>query len=636
MAQFESSRIWTETLGKSDAGNDPSNELVESLRHEFKSFRNRVTKLVELIPQDLKTLTIHDMSHIDALWEVASTLCGPEVISNPLEGFVLGGAFLLHDAGLALSSYSLGVSDLEKTPEWQVAMARLDDDAPERREQNAIDQTLRLRHANHAAQLGMIGYKFDGGDEQFLIENSQIREAFGEIIGLIAQSHWWSAEELEADESLRTLASPALPNCPALWEIDSKKLAYILRISDACQIDARRAPSLVRALRSPGGASTAHWSAQQHMCQPTVRNGAVVFTSTKSFESNQRNGWWTAYDLARIADAELRFAEDYTDEKAFEFRANRVKDISSPTRFAKHVTVSGWHPVETTPRITNPIGLIQKLGGAQLYGNDLTVPIRELLQNAHDAVVARRVIESRDEDWGCITISREKEDTEEILVVEDTGIGMSQEQILDYLLNFGESYWKSNLAAQEFPSLVVNQFSPQGQFGIGFFSVFMIASKVKITTRRYSDAQSETHVLEFFDQVNERPVLRKANKEEVVRDGGTCIRLWLRPGLKNVFKPIVGSPAQNISRREYLREEWTLNDLVQWLCPTSEVDIKVKIENEVNTAISANDWQTISASDLLCRILIYRTDYESHLTRSFYRLINLRQFEIRDNLGFVL
>ena len=50
------------------------------------------------------------------------------------------------------------------------------------------------------------------------------------------------------------------------------------------------------------------------------------------------------------------------------------------------VRVDGWRPVNTQARISNPIALIERLGGAGLYGIEFAAPIRELIQNAVDAI----------------------------------------------------------------------------------------------------------------------------------------------------------------------------------------------------------------------------------------------------------
>ncbi|WHP48962.1 hypothetical protein [Vibrio parahaemolyticus] len=85
--------------------------------------------------------------------------------------------------------------------------------------------------------------------------------------------------------------------------------------------------------------------------------------------------------------------------------------------------------------------LVKNLGGEQLYGDDVIVPLRELIQNASDAVRARRCLEGEDDDWGKVTV-RTGEDTKGCYIeVEDNGVGMSVNVLTGAFLDFGTSFW---------------------------------------------------------------------------------------------------------------------------------------------------------------------------------------------------
>ena len=94
--------------------------------------------------------------------------------------------------------------------------------------------------------------------------------------------------------------------------------------------------------------------------------------------------------------------------------------------------------------------VVETLGGSKLYGDKPTVALRELIQNAADAVQARRKYEKRSTDWGLITVALLSESDEWWLVVEDNGIGMSEHVLTGPLLDFGTSFWRSPLAMESF------------------------------------------------------------------------------------------------------------------------------------------------------------------------------------------
>jgi hypothetical protein len=57
-------------------------------------------------------------------------------------------------------------------------------------------------------------------------------------------------------------------------------------------------------------------------------------------------------------------------------------------------------PDDAHVKVTNGARLVSKLAGEELYGEDSTVPLRELIQNSADAVRATRVLQQRDVRWG--------------------------------------------------------------------------------------------------------------------------------------------------------------------------------------------------------------------------------------------
>lgn len=99
LSNFE---LWSKTLGPQG---DAYEHAREKLRQSFLSFRERVAQLVSNLGAELPGLTVHDITHIDALWRVANQIAGPGYPLNPAEAYVLGGAFLLHDSAHVLAAY---------------------------------------------------------------------------------------------------------------------------------------------------------------------------------------------------------------------------------------------------------------------------------------------------------------------------------------------------------------------------------------------------------------------------------------------------------------------------------------------------------------------------------------------------
>jgi len=276
-------------------------------------------------------------------------------------------------------------------------------------------------------------------------------------------------------------------------------LACILRCADACAIDETRAPSFLFALRKPQGISKRHWTFQNKLYPGKRRDDAVVFESKSAFNDQQSGDWWLCFDAISVADKELRGSDALlTDRKRLPFLTRRIIGANDPDILVQTVKVEGWKPVNTQPTISDPQSLIERLGGKQLYGDQPIVPIRELFQNAADAVRARRFLDpffratAMNRYPGSILIQIEKiPGTKDYwLSVEDNGIGMSERVITRSLLDFGTSFWSSEVAAELYPGLPSAQnFRPIGRYGIGFFSVFMYSENVQVISREFRGAK---------------------------------------------------------------------------------------------------------------------------------------------------
>jgi hypothetical protein len=87
---LDSMALWQRTLAPQG---DPLDARREVLRQALLGFRERVAALVQTLGAELPNLTVHDITHLDALWRVADQIAGPDYPINPAEAFVLGGAF---------------------------------------------------------------------------------------------------------------------------------------------------------------------------------------------------------------------------------------------------------------------------------------------------------------------------------------------------------------------------------------------------------------------------------------------------------------------------------------------------------------------------------------------------------------
>jgi len=152
MTPMDHFALWQRTLADQSDGLDPQREV---LRQAFLRFRDRAARLDGEIGGLLPELTVHDITHLDALWRVADQIAGPIYPVNPAEAFVLGGAFLLHDAAHVLAAYPDGLAGVRRSVEWKDLIAqRFGEKEPapgSLEERSALFQVLRHLHENRDA-----------------------------------------------------------------------------------------------------------------------------------------------------------------------------------------------------------------------------------------------------------------------------------------------------------------------------------------------------------------------------------------------------------------------------------------------------------------------------------------------------
>ena len=116
--------------------------------------------------------------------------------------------------------------------------------------------------------------------------------------------------------------------------------------------------------------------------------------------------------------------------------------------------------------------------------------LREIISNASDAIDKLAYTALTDEKVGlnrddfAITITRDKE--KGILTVSDNGIGMDRaemEENLGTIAKSGSLNFKQTMQKQEDIDII-------GQFGVGFYSAFMVASSVTVISRKYGSDQA--------------------------------------------------------------------------------------------------------------------------------------------------
>ncbi|MFA3837998.1 HD domain-containing protein [Streptomyces aureus] len=619
----ESSRpaLWCGAFGQ-EAFTDNS-----SARDRFKrallDMEDRASQLANEIARDLPDFTQHDISHTYALWEIANHIAGPELRLNPAEAFVLGGAILVHDLAMSRAAYQISGQSIRSRREWPDALAneirahkgRPPHPAelaspPEDLAAKADAFLLRSLHAEIAEALPMASWETLDQSTAYLINDPEIRQAYGRTIGRVAASHHWNS-----DEVTKNLAAPvgAPAFAPIEWRVDTLVSACLLRTADAAHLDASRVPDMLAAVRNVSPASKDHWLFQSRIQRPYLNNGRLVFTAPDGFGADEMSAWWLAYETLSMVDEELRNTDSIlSDNGRSTLSARGVANVESPRAFSAVAPCRDWEPVEAKIRVGDVASLVRRLGGNELYGENWTIGLREIVMNASDAVKARESLAAyrgARPFLGRVTVWLEQHETDIWLSCSDNGIGMSPSILGGKLLDFGSTSWLSADVVRENPGILASRFEPSGRFGIGFFSIFMMGDRVQVLSRPVSGGPSDTWVLEFSHGVEHRPILRKALIEEQLDEPGTTIRVRLDEGICESDRQ--GDAQVALLKAQVKRAGWSTVEkcapvtLMRYLIPASAVDLWVSDYvggQHFQSAVSQNEWVTMDGTKLLRRI----------------------------------
>jgi len=442
---------------------------------------------------------------------------------------------------------------------------KIKDQENDRLEPKAIAYAVRMLHATAALDLSTHPIP---GTELYLIESYESRESWGRDARTIAASHHWTLEKVESELGRQEMAPLAK------GKGDLAYVACLLRLIDYAHISRERASTIERAFRQPIEAdSLVHWLAQERIAGPERVGDELVYRSLRPIEDV--DAWWLYYGMLHGLNSEIMAVRRYLEgRKISESRLSLkgVRGALSPEQAAIFIRTAGFEPVEVNLKTDSIARVVQILCGESLYGKEPTVAVRELVQNAHDAMRLRQVTVQTEAQRLPLSLPiRVTLNTKtKTLEVSDSGVGMSQNVMTNYLLSIASDYWNSEQFATDFPSAIGGTFRPAGKFGIGFLSVFMLGDEVEVESSR--DGRDQLYL-------KLRGIGRRGEFRTFRRPGtGTSVRVKLRDEVVDRIR--------------------NLPELIKARCPMLDYTLEVKVD-EASTKIETHWWKIANPTDLV-------------------------------------
>ncbi|MCH4195852.1 MAG: molecular chaperone HtpG [Serratia liquefaciens] len=208
-----------------------------------------------------------------------------------------------------------------------------------------------------------------------------------------------------------------------------------------------------------------------------------------------------------------------------------------------------------------------------LYSNK-EIFLRELISNASDAAdkLRFRALSTPElyEGDGELRVRLSFDKEQRTLTIADNGIGMSREEVIENLGTIAKSGTKAFLESIGSDQAKDSQLI--GQFGVGFYSAFIVADKVTVRTRA-AGAPADQGV--FWESVGEGDyTIADISKE----DRGTEITLHLREG-----------------EDEYL-DAWRLRSVIGKYSDHIALPVEIESKNEEDDTVT---WEKINKAQAL-------------------------------------
>lgn len=372
-----------------------------------------------------------------------------------------------------------------------------------------IGEFIRRHHARLAHEIAMSGFPgapagWEDGKFPALATAGSSLGDLADLIGLVARSHGTSLRVCKAylDATPRYKGTPQPLGSAVIYPM------ALLRVADYLQIDQTRAPAVLLQLRDPQSpVSIMEWGKHHAVRSITPANDPRGLRIT----INESLPLSLFLQLEELLDG-LQHELDHSTAVLSEAYGRCHREGLDKLELETHrVDTNLRDPVfrAKLPYLPEPTGFsadpnLLTLLVEPLYGQRPDVGVRELIQNAVDAVREcrtwrnnHRLAEPDAVEPDVLVGFHERDNDTWFLRVTDRGIGMSPETVRDYFLRAGASFrnsadWLREFVGPDGTPLVARA----GRFGVGAFATFLLGNEFRLTTRHISSTDGRGCFLE--------------------------------------------------------------------------------------------------------------------------------------------
>lgn len=511
--------------------------------------RNQIQSMLELFGRGnvFDQYTKHDISHIDGMLKLTEWLIPKPTLDKMTNAdwLMLVLSIYFHDLGLLVTKQEFenrenrqGYVQYKNDVEAGVHGIEFKEKVDQLKQESEYFLYQEYVRANHAHRIKewIEGSVSSNEDREYCniineINNllTHLSPSFRRDLALICESH--HLDDLDNFEKYNPRSNYGNDSNES---VNLHYIAIILRTADLLHITSERTPSVqYRLIAATDPKSVVEWNKQKAVSAVTSKPNCdseghikddlprdTIEITAYFDQSEQADAYFGLMSYIRYAENQLILSSKYIQESIktqgtgnYQFPWKSIDD--------KNIRTSGFEQKQFSFTLDQS-SILQLLIGHTLY-NDASVVVRELIQNAIDAIQLRQIeLSGYHQEEGKIIV--EWNSSERILSFCDNGTGMTVKDIEDYLLKVGASKYRSDEFVKKYPA-----FSSISRFGIGILTCFMVADQIEIHTKSVSDENVANYIA--IRNANGKYLLKKLDintVDERIKKYGTLIELRVR------------------------------------------------------------------------------------------------------------
>lgn len=523
----------------------------------LRDIKDKVKSLLGLIGRDgiFDEYTKHDITHIDGMLTSLEYII-PDTVKKQLSSadwLLIVLSFYFHDLGMLVTKQEY--ENRDKSREFQKFRSKYLEDVynvssissltSDQQERFIFQEYVRSHHGDR-----VYNWILDE-NSPFVSYDAKVTEIVGELVknlpalfkvdlARVCQSH--SLDDLDDFDKYKVSQSyGATPQEKA----NVFYAALILRTADLLHITQDRTPNIEYSVIAPTNPiSQEEWAKQRAVASVTAKipvddeGNKCPEIPSDTLEVNayfeDERGFFALIEYLNYVRTQLKHSfrlNEVAKKKqasTYDFPWKDIDDSSIQTKNFERKQLS--FTIDQNK-------VLSLLVGETLY-NNLSVSLRELSQNAIDAVKVRNYELHPTSPSGETEIFSPKikvcwDEISRELIIMDNGTGMNLDIIENHLLKVGSSRYQDPEFQKQHPG-----YNSISRFGIGLLTCFLIADDVDILTTM--NAEDKPLLLKIRN-VHGKYLLKygaeKNSNLKLLEDVGTSIKLKVRPDVKD-FDPL--------------------------------------------------------------------------------------------------